>query len=102
MEFGKRGYCGVPPGRSVTEELRIYLYIHLRPLLRCYLWDCGVFEDAPVKELHDVEVTAENTLILAECVGLWDWNICLLECMNDPIFAVDFMRRLRIVSVDLL
>lgn len=53
-------------------------YLHLRPLLGCDAWDCRVLEDASVKEFHDIEIGANDLLILAETYRPWYWDIRLL------------------------
>lgn len=87
-------------GRLVGEErcLGGCGHVHLRPLLRCHFWNCGVLEDASVKKLHDVKVAAHNAVILTECVGFGDRDIGVLESVDNPVFAVDLVRCLQIVS----
>lgn len=72
---------------------------HLGALLGGYAWDCGVLEDTPVEELHDVEVAAYYTFILAECIGYGHWYIGLFESMDDSVLAVDLVGCLHGVSV---
>ena len=54
-------------------------------------WYGGVFEDAAVEEVHDVEIATNDLLILTEdqCSGYWD--ICLLQCVDDSVLAVDLV-----------
>lgn len=41
-------------------------FIHLRSLFSRYSWNRGILEDAPIKKVHDVEVRANDILVLTE------------------------------------
>lgn len=73
--------------------------VHFCSLFGCHAWDRWVFKDASIKELHDVEVAAYNAFILTECVGFRDWDVGVLEGMDDPVFAIDLVSCLRAVSL---
>lgn len=66
-------------------------FVHLRPLLRRHAWYGWVLEDATIEELHDVEVGADNALILTKAEGFGYWDVGFLEGVDDAVFAVDFM-----------
>lgn len=72
--------------------------LHLGPLLRCDVWNCRVFKDAAVEEFHDVEVATKDAFILTKGVSLRDWDVCLLQGVNDAVFPVDLVCRLLNVS----
>lgn len=65
--------------------------VHCRSLLGCHARECWVFKDAPVQEFHDVEVTAHDALVLAECVGFGNWDVGLLESVDYAVLAVDLV-----------
>lgn len=56
----------------------------------------GVFKDASIEEVHDVEVTADDLFILAEAQRPGYWDVCLLEGVDDSVFAVDLVCSLQI------
>jgi hypothetical protein len=94
VEFGKGGNGGVPPGHSLAIALNVYLdkeCVHLGALFWGHFWDRWVLENAAVEELHDVEVCANNLFILTQTEGFWDWDICVFEGVDDPVFAVNFV-----------
>ena len=70
MEFRERGYGGVPPGGYALVPSSFsdwgWKLIHLRPFFSCYAWNRGIFEDTPIEEVHDVEVGANDVLVLAK------------------------------------
>lgn len=68
--------------------------VHLRALFGRYVWNGWVLEDAAIEELHDVEVCADDFLILTEAEGLWDRDVGVLERVEDPVLAVDLVGRL--------
>ena len=76
VELGQRGDSTVP---------------HLSSVLRAYIGNRRVFEDAAVEEGHDVECSADDRVIFAETEGLWYWNIGVLEGVEDAVLAIDLM-----------
>lgn len=48
-----------------------------------------------VQELHDVERASDDAAILTETVGLGDRHIGLFQGMDDLVFPLDFVSRLR-------
>ena len=69
--------------------------VHLCPFFWRDAGNCGVLKDAPVEELHDVEVAANDALILAERVGFRHWDIGLLKGVDDSVFTIYLVRRLK-------
>lgn len=45
-------------------------------------------DHTPIKELHDIEVGANNTWILTQAVCLWDRYIRVTEGLDDLVFSV--------------
>lgn len=65
--------------------------VHLRPLFRCYTRNRWVFKDTSIEKLHDVEVAAHNAFILAECIGFGNWDIGVLEGVDDAVLTIDLV-----------
>ena len=76
VEFGESGYCAVP---------------HVSSVFRSYVWEGWVFEDAAVEEGHDVESGANDGVIFAETVCLWDRHVGVLQSVQDAVLAVDLV-----------
>jgi len=76
VEFGERHHSRVP---------------HLSSVLRTDVWYARVLYDATVEEVHDVERCANDGVILAETVCLWDRHVGGFESMDDSVFAIDFV-----------
>lgn len=94
VEFCKSCYRGVPPRAVSMEEwsdTRKRMDVHLCSLFGCYTRNRRILKDSAVEKLHDVEVTAYNTLILTKSVGFRDWDISLLKGMDNSIFSVHLM-----------
>jgi hypothetical protein len=84
----------VPP---VVELVTVWadsgvVFVHLGPLLWCDIWNRWVLEDSAVEELHDIEVSANDLLILTKAECFWHWDVCLLEGVDDPVFTINLMR----------
>ena len=69
--------------------------VHFCPLLGRDAGQPGVFDDAAVEKLHDVEGRADHAVVFAEAVGFWDRHVCLFQSVDDSVLPLDFMRRLR-------
>ena len=98
MKFRERGNGGVPPSvicqRGVCVLLGRECFIHLRSLFSRYSWNRGILEDAPIKEVHDVEVRANDILVLTETQCARNRDIGFLQCVDDSVFAIDLVRSL--------
>jgi hypothetical protein len=66
-------------------------FVHLGSLLWGYVRHRWVLENSAVEELHDVEVGANDLLILTQAIGFGYRDICLFESVDDPVFAVDLV-----------
>lgn len=64
---------------------------HLAALWGGYVGEGGVFEDAAVEEGHDVEGGADDGVVFAEAVGLWDGDVGGFQGVQDAVFAVDLV-----------
>lgn len=64
-------------------------------LLRTNLGHGWVGEDPSIQEFHDIEGCPHDAVIFTETIGFRDGDIGLLEGVDDLVFALDFMRRLR-------
>ena len=67
---------------------------HLSPLRGCHTGNCWVFDDAPVQELHNVEGRADDAVIFAQTVDLRDRDVGVLQRVQNPMLALDLVRRL--------
>ena len=47
---------------------------------------------ASIEEFHDVEGGADYAGVFAENIGLWHWDVGILEGVDDFIFSFDLMR----------
>jgi hypothetical protein len=76
--------------------------VHLCPLFGCDVWNSWIFEDSAVEELHDIEVGANDLLILTQAESFRDWDVCVLERMENSVFAIDLVGCLDIILALLL
>jgi uncharacterized membrane protein len=111
MKLGKSTYCIMPP--KVCESCLCGLEArcsHFVSRIRCNARERRVFDYPPVQEFHNIERGFYHLWVLTQAVGLWDWNIGLLQGMNDPILPFDlvgclgqqFSRRLLTYNISLI
>lgn len=92
MKLGKSSYCIMPP--KVRESFFCGLEArcsHFVSCVRCNARERCVFDYPPVQEFHNIERGPYHLWVLTQDVGLWDWNIGLLQGMNDAILPFDLV-----------
>ena len=67
---------------------------HCPPVCRRHVRESWIVEYPPIKELHDVERSPDDVLILAQGEGLGNWYVGVLERMDHSMLTLHLMRRL--------
>ena len=77
-----------------------HLVIHISAVCRRVTGHAALGRDAPRNVVHDIEHLADNTLVFAQQMGVWDGYLRPSQRRDDPILAIN--RQIDDVSVETL
>ncbi len=94
MEFAQCPYGIMPPAtvrRSLPSDGGRGVTLHLRPFAGWHARERGIFENPTFHKVHDVERSANDSIVFTQNVGLGRWNITLFEGAYDAVFSLNLV-----------